>query len=290
MLVAALALCEPQHGDWIWLGYLRLLATSTVLAPIAAVLGARWPGARAWNLIVVSLLVVFGLPVLEQGLLDKQLDTGRVGMDGPRLTFYAIIVAVGVANYLPTRFGVAATFFAAAIFVQLSAVGPWNPGGPSSQSNLISAAGMLISVAAWIAFWMRETGDKAGMNGAWLRFRDSWGLVWAARFRERWNSTAEQLGCPLRIYWSGVKQIGSNPEAEGTGWLAAEEYFRWLLRRFANPDAFLSKKPAAGVPTGFGLEGQLRNFCPGSSIVEGAGTVTGDSGTGQHGGGSQPER
>ena len=255
-LAAALAAAlEPRPGSCVAIGHLRLLAATCSLCPLIAVLGARWPGARAWNLIVLSLLVIFALPVLQQWLLGRTLERQRVGMDGPRFVFYWLVAAVGLVNYLPTRFGLSAGVAALALTAQTIAVGPWEVNS-GLVSGLSAVAGLLVSAAAWLAFALRPKPLPAGPDAAWLRLRDGWGAVWALRVRDRWNAAAEHYGWPVRIEWHGFGDVdpltrertarmecrlgtGSDEAASpdrGSMNAAVVQHLRHLLQRFADPD------------------------------------------------------
>jgi hypothetical protein len=236
-LLAVCAAFEPQAGAWTWLRFWRLGATVLLAAPPVAVLGARRPGDRAWNLIVLSLLVVFALPGLEQWLLDRSLDPNRAIMDRPRTVFFCLVVLVGVGNYLPTRFGVAALVLAAGLAVEVASVGPWPVSAPASQS-LTSLAGVLLGLGAWTAWLMRRP-TPLGLVGAWLWLRDGWGVVWAIRFRDRWNAAAQFHGWPVRLTWRGFDPPDWSTVGDGSCAEAAEGQFRTLLRRFADPDHVL---------------------------------------------------
>ena len=249
--VAVLSIAEPRPGAWFGLGLARLLAAGLMLTPLVAVLGARWPGAAAWNLVVVTLLIVFALPVLEQWLLGKKLESDRFGLDAPRFVFFAIVAATGVVNYLPTRFGAAAALFASALAAQAISVGPWTIDA-RSVVFVSSLAGLLASASAWTALLLGPKREPAGIESAWHRLRDGWGLVWAVRFRDRWNDAASHYGSPLRLGWSDLERVavppdtteavgGSTDETDSTA--AAEAQFRFLIERFVQPDAWLG--PAA---------------------------------------------
>jgi hypothetical protein len=207
------------------------------LCPLVAVLGARWPGTKAWNLIVLSLLVVFSLPLVEQWLLGRLLERGRVGMDLPRFVFYWIVAAVGVMNYVPTRFGLAALAFAAAVAVQTIAVGPWTISAPF-VATLSDVAGVFATSAAWLALGLRARSVPTGIDGAWITLRDGWGLVWALRVCDRWNAAAEHHAWPIRLTWSGFQPV-VGPTTTSAQFDAAEHQFRLLLRRFADPDELM---------------------------------------------------
>src|SRR4051812_20358790 len=68
--------------------YLALCLTGCVGV---AVLGARWPGVEAWNLVVAGLLAVLLLPLAEGFLTGTVVPTG-----GVRLFFLGVTVAVGI--------------------------------------------------------------------------------------------------------------------------------------------------------------------------------------------------
>src|SRR5207302_3556673 len=74
------------------------LALSLTGCAAIAVLGARRPGAQAWNFVVVALLAVDLLPLAE-----TMLTGGVLQLNVFRLTCLAGTLAVGAFNYLPTR-------------------------------------------------------------------------------------------------------------------------------------------------------------------------------------------
>src|SRR5262249_27701996 len=67
-----------------------------------AILGARRPHVGAWNGVVAGLLAVLLLPLAEYHLLGTPL------LSGLRAWFLLATVLLGVVNYVPTRFGLAA--------------------------------------------------------------------------------------------------------------------------------------------------------------------------------------
>ena len=242
-VVAGMAVLEREPGDWIELGLLRLLSSGLLLAPIVAVFGARRPGEAAWNLIVLGLLVVFTLPVLEQWLLGKQLETDRVGMDGPRFTFYAIVVFVGSVNYLPTRFAPAALLLAMSLGFQITALGPWHIGSVETIAILLAIAAVLASAAVWVGLALsgksRPAGTEFGMTAAWLRLRDGWGLVWSMRLRNRWNAAAQHYGWNMRLNWNGFAGLNADESLTTQDIASAADQFALLLRRFVDPSLWM---------------------------------------------------
>jgi hypothetical protein len=201
---------------------------------MVAVLGARWPGERAWNLIVLTLLAIFSLPILEQALLGRALERSRVGMDMPRFAYFWVIALVGIVNYLPTRSCAPACLYALALSAQTMAVGPWEISSQLAEAAS-ALAGILLSLAAWSALALRRVGPT-GLCGMWLFLRDGWGMVWSLRVRDRWNASAQRYSWPIRLQWHGVVHRPELPRLTSTQQEAAEAEFRFLLRRFADPD------------------------------------------------------
>lgn len=233
---------EPVPGDWSWLGHLRLVAATAALAPLIAPLGARRPGETAWNWIVLSLLAVFLLmPVLEQWLVGLVLDRPGV-LDTPRFALYWLVASVGIVNYLPTRFGPSAVLVTGALAFQTAIIGPWTL-EPTHITLLGAVAALEATGAAWLPLLnSRPNAAASGLDTAWLRFRDAWGLVWASRVRDRWNAEAEHYELPLRLRWRGFVPVEGAGVASPEQLEIADRELRLLLKRFVDPAEILDSK------------------------------------------------
>src|SRR5881392_2851339 len=75
-------------------GYLALGLTGCAGV---AVLGARRPGAAAWNFVVVGLLAVLLLPLAEGALTGIPVQLGAV-----RTAFLIVLLGTVIVNYAPT--------------------------------------------------------------------------------------------------------------------------------------------------------------------------------------------
>jgi hypothetical protein len=215
-------------------GHVRLLGAVIALMPGTAVLGARQPGHRAWNFIVLSLLGVFSLPILEQWVMRRPLESSRVGFDLPRFVFYAVVVAVSVGSYLPTRRRYAALLMALGVMSSAVAVGPWSI-TPIESDVLVGLARCLVGVSAWTALWSRGVPATSDFDRTWLRFRERWGVLWAQRVRERWNDAARHYRWPARLEWPGLVPA---PDTTQLPQAAMLDQLLVLLRRFGPPEWF----------------------------------------------------
>ena len=88
---------------------IRWLAVCATFCPAMAQLGAKRPQDRGWQWIVLSLWGILVMPAGESLFLDRPLVVSSA-----RSVFMWVLVGVGLVNMLPTRFGIAATIFAAA--------------------------------------------------------------------------------------------------------------------------------------------------------------------------------
>jgi hypothetical protein len=179
-----------------------------------AVLGARRPGVGPWNFVALGLLVVLVLPLAE--------GFGRLSLSLPRLLFLAATLAVSFLNYLPTRLAPAALLAAAGCGAELSTLAGWGDG------PLVDAGRLALAAAPWLAYVMvcgrREPASE--FDRTWLRFRDSFGGLWAERVREQFNRAADNAGLTGRLGWGGIKGA---QKAEGGQLLALQQA---LLKRF----------------------------------------------------------
>ena len=158
-----------------------------------AVLGARRPGAGPWNFVALGLLVVLLLPLAE--------GFGRLSLSLPRLLFLAATLAVSFLNYFPTRLAPAALLAAAGCGIEL-----WSLTGFGESPRLVGAGRLTLAAAPWAAFLMtwRRTQPKSEFDRTWLRFRDSFGGLWAERLREQFNRAVANAGLNGQLGWGGL--------------------------------------------------------------------------------------
>ena len=113
--------------------------------------------------------------------------------------FLLALVALGVANYLPTRHALAALLFGLAQWLLLK---PYLPELVQSEPP-VSEVGVILIVIALGAVWrpVRSTAGQDPLDRLWRDFCDAYGLLWGLRVAERFNAQAAKSGLPVRLGW-----------------------------------------------------------------------------------------
>ena len=229
------ALTEPLASGRPMAGRVTYLFVLSILAALISVLNARTPGERVWAGLMILLVVVFMIPWLEEaGRMRRPQGVMLVHLDSPWTIFYALLVVVGVTNYLPTRYGMAAACLGLALILEY--VGLTRADWPAARRAVVwEWVAWAFALSVWVA---RRSTDRApaapGFDGLWFWFRDHWGVVWALRNQDRFNRTAELAGWPVRLSWYGLEPVAGLESGRELGIPAeAETTFRGLIRRFA---------------------------------------------------------
>jgi hypothetical protein len=165
-----------------------------------AVLGARRPGAAAWNFVVVGLLAVMLLPILN-GMGELQLEPAQE-------LFLAVTLAVPLLNYLPTRLGPAVVLLASGCALELIEL----MGVSLPEIARITGLG-LLAICPWTAWLaLRRRGEtRTEFDRLWLAYRDRFGFVWGQRMREQFNRAAHHACWAVQLRWRGLH--ATSPEA-----------------------------------------------------------------------------
>lgn len=204
-----------------------------------AVLGARKPGAMAWNFVVLALLVVLLLPLAE-GL-------GELHLEPLRIIFLAGTLAVGLLNYLPTRLATVMVCLAIGCTVELLLFANMASARPTLDraapfTRLLLA---LAPLAAWQRLRAGRVVESEG-DGIWQRFRDRYGLVWGQRVREQFNNAATHAGWPVRLSWRGFRIQSAEAILETREQEEIVATLRALLKRFEDVEATSGQTPEGG--------------------------------------------
>jgi hypothetical protein len=224
-------------ADQLWLAAAVLL-----VCPFVAVLGARRPGSRVWGVFIVApLAVVLDLPAVTAW--NRDWHPAPLHLEVPMLAGYALVLVMGAGNYLGTRFALPALLAATAMLVVPISMSTlhWLP----TVATARAAATLLLSAAIWSSVQKLvgssrkiRPGGTTVFDGLWTDFRDLYGIVWARRVLDRVNVAAAEQDLPVRLHIDGFAPIPPNVSVSLTPEQSTqiEHTFRWLLRRFVDPD------------------------------------------------------
>ncbi|MER3417004.1 MAG: hypothetical protein C4297_12435 [Gemmataceae bacterium] len=229
------------RSAWLWLGlawlvwtirsfglwpeplgnYLGLCGSALV---VAAVLGARRPGADAWNLVVLCLAGVLCLPAGHASASGWLLEI-------PWAIFLIGLLTFGLINYLPT--GLAAAMVFAGTAHALAAVPLVMELSEPIAHRLGMYADAVLVPALWLGWILtrRRAADAQDFQSRWRLFRDRFGLVWALRVQEQFRAAARHRGLPYDLTWRGLVPTA---ETACTRQEEAERLVHALLQRFQN--------------------------------------------------------
>jgi hypothetical protein len=125
-----------------------------------AVLGARRPGSRVWDLFIVGpLAVVLALPAVTAW--NRNFEPAPLHLEVPMLAGYGLVMLMGAGNYLGTRFAIPALLAAASgLLVPLSMSSlRWLP----ERLPTRTVATLLLGLAVWAAFVRMRRATRGGM-------------------------------------------------------------------------------------------------------------------------------
>ena len=216
---------------------LGFAAAMVVFCPGVALLGAKRPQDKPWQLIVLSLWGILMLPSFEW-LLRGGGDLSEI--HPARGWFLLILTLLGAVNHLPTRYWLSAILVALG---QVALVHRWLPLPSFDLIDLRSVAvpialGLWLAALLWGIVQARRAAGAAGIDRVWSDFRDAFGAVWALRVVERMNAAAVSSDWPVRLTWDGFRTAEGEPidhwppEIERS----ANQVLANLLRRFVSSD------------------------------------------------------
>ncbi|GIW78982.1 MAG: hypothetical protein KatS3mg105_0789 [Gemmatales bacterium] len=176
---------------------LSYVALSLTCCAGVGVLGARFPGASAWNFVLLGLLAVMLLPVAESMTLGR-----RILLEWPRLVLVAGILCFIALNYLPTRLGPAACLLALGGTGEVLRINQ-----PASLFWTTGTSFWFVALSPWFA-WLSLSSRRQSasqFDAVWFDFRDRYGFLWAQRVREQFNNSANHAGWPVVLHWNGLR-------------------------------------------------------------------------------------
>lgn len=208
--------------------HLRYLAGLTTLAPFVALLGAKRPQDRAWQLVVASLLGLLAFQDFRTWSLDPTL---------PPLPHAAWCWLVGgfvgmqFLNYLPTRYAPAACL---ACWGQVCSLGPCFRIVPGEVRPVWLALPLLSASIVLVALLSRCR-STSGEQRLWTDFRDLYGVLWTLRVAERINAISAEKRLPVRLAWHGFQAANhSTDDINPDDYREASQAMQAILLRFVS--------------------------------------------------------
>jgi hypothetical protein len=227
-------------------GQLWYVAAVVTLCPWIAVLGARRPTVRVWNwFVVLPLLAVLLWPV---ALCWMPRGPDRLTLATPHLIGFALVLMMGLGNFLGTRFSALAVMTGLAEGLLL--IGLTSDTVPGGRPTLIGVTAIVLFQGVLTAVHSRTTQPgTSSWNRLWTDFRDTFGIVWANRIAERVNAEAAKGAWSVRLQPEGFVGIepGVPPDLTRNA-SQIDHTLRWLLRRFVDEEWIAGRIPPQADP------------------------------------------
>jgi hypothetical protein len=247
----SIELAYPEQANgWVDLGW--YFSAVVLLCPGIAVLGARRPGASAWAFFVVlPLVLVLMWPAVASFQMAR--PTAPIEIEVPALVGFGLVLIMSGGNYFGTRYTMSTFYYAAAIMLL---VVPMSVAAPDffperSTARFMATLGFLLVLSETSRRSKALPVDGISrLDVLWFDFMDSFGMVWAKRVMDRVNESARHEKWAMQLELHGFVPVAESPTADEL--LRTNERieltFRWLLKRFVDPewiDARL-REPAVG--------------------------------------------
>ena len=220
---------SQSAADHLWYA-----AAVVALCPAIAVLGSRRPGTRVWTwFILIPLLFALGWPVIT--LWVQGSEVRGLQLESPQLAGYLLVLVMGAGNYFGTRHTLAGLSYVIANTLLVLSSSSACPAWLSDRwwSRLLATGCMALAVVIAVRPASRTAVGLNRFDRLWLDFFDQFGVVWGRRIQDRVNFVAQKEGWPARLELHGVVwDSGPDPATEAR----IEHTFRWLLRRFVDPE------------------------------------------------------
>jgi hypothetical protein len=224
----------------------RFAAALSTFCPIMALLGAKRPQNRGWQLIVLSLWLVLSLPSGEWLLYG-----GVAEIHPARFWFLLILVGTGAMNRMGTRYWPSSLLYCAG---QIILVMPFF----TTAAPLSAPSAALVGTSAIVLSWLlvavgipRSRAVTVPLDRVWLDFRDGFGVVWSLRVVERMNASARMYDWPIALTWGGFVPRDSHDNLEIPA--VVDESLRTLLRRFVSSEWIDARIEGASLPAPRGV-------------------------------------
>ena len=186
-------------------------ASVLVFCPVMSTLGARRPQNRAWEFITASLWIILALPALEV-LFARQGESFDVR--GLRSWFFVVLIFISVSNIALSRFWISGILFGVVQTLLVSEFLPtWIQFSMESSATVaLIVAAIAIGLACFLPITDRT--GRSGIDRIWLRYRDTFGGLWAVRTCESINAYARMQDWEIRLTWDAFVSVDGQPWAD----------------------------------------------------------------------------
>jgi hypothetical protein len=207
-----------------------------LLCPGIAVLGARRPGAGAWNFFVlIPLLAVLLWPALASTQFLQAATP--LELESPTLIGFTLVLIMGAGNYFGTRFTLPSLLHAATLVLVVASMSPSAADLVPARESARHWASLTFALAVIIASLRagESAGELAPMDRLWLDFVDQFGLVWAKRVMDRLNEAGQHEKWSAEFQWHRIHWRPCTTEDRHRTEERIEHTVRWLFKRFVEP-------------------------------------------------------
>lgn len=215
---------------------LNYLSLTLWLTPMVAVLGAKRPGVRVWNVfVVVPMLIMLNWPAFsaERDVLwNSSLD-----LEAPALMGFFVVLLMVLGNYFGTIFTFPALLFCGALGFALC---EFSHSLPDLNLSALLARSCTSLLLAGCFLWARQilqraTRQRESYERVWLDFRDWFGILWTRRVMDRLNQSAQTERWHARLSMDRIQwEEGLSKDQRDETEQKMDHAFRWLFRRFVD--------------------------------------------------------
>ena len=164
-----------------------------------------------YSLFRASLWIILALPALEV-LFARQGELFDVR--GLRSWFFVVLIFISVSNIALSRFWISGILFGVVQTLLLSEFLPtWIQFSMESSATVaLVVAAIAIGLACFLPVTDRT--GRSGIDRIWLRYRDTFGGLWAVRTCESINAYARMQDWEIRLTWDAFVSVDGQPWAD----------------------------------------------------------------------------
>ncbi len=217
----------------------QLGSVTLLLAPLMSNLGARSPGAAAWQwFVVLPMVIVLMWPGISQVYSSQGKSPAELGVT--ESAGIVIVILMSVGSCLGTSMAFPAVLFFAGIVMNILPLA----GFLHARSPLVLLGPVLFLFCESLVRRRIVNRNHAILSGStvsetidetWQLFQNLYGLVWARRVQDRVNQFASREQWTVFLAMNGFRDNAGNIVPD-TQLEKPRDALRWALGRFASED------------------------------------------------------